>query len=253
MPGLHGGAWFFDSDDDPQGESMLIKLGHVSLLAALSLFVFSSAIPAYGQDEATATETHEHADGGAAGDHDDALAVGGDHAGEHGDPPGTPPLLSFDFGSAFCNIAIFLGVFAILAKFVWPVILSGLQAREDKIHDDLEAAERANTEARALLADYQLKLDDAASQVQATLAEARKDGEATGQRIVAEAKAEAERQRERAIADIETAKKVALSELAGQTSDMAINVAKQVVGRELKAGDHADLIRQALTKLPSNN
>ena len=42
------------------------------------------------------------------------------------------------------------------------------------------------------------------------LAEARKDGEATGQRIVEEAKAEAERQRERAVADIETAKKVAL-------------------------------------------
>lgn len=239
-----------------KGESMLLKLGRVSLLAALSMFVVSSAIPAYGQDEATATEMHEHADGtegAAAGDHDDALAVAGDHAGGHGDPPGTPPLLSFDFGSAICNIAIFLGVFAILAKFVWPVILSGLQAREDKIHDDLEAAERANTEARALLADYQLKLDDAASQVQATLAEARKDGEATGQRIVAEAKAEAERQRERAIADIETAKKVALSELAGQTSDMAINVAKQVVGRELKAADHADLIRQALSKLPSNN
>ena len=154
---------------------------------------------------------------------------------------------------AICNIAIFLGVFAILAKFVWPVILDGLQARENKIHDDLESAQKANVDAKALLADYQAKLDDAASQVQSTLAEARKDGEATGQRIVAEAKEEAERQRERAVADIETAKKVALSELAGQTSDMAINVAKQVVGRELKADDHADLIRQSLDRLPSNN
>lgn len=204
-----------------KGESMLLKLGRVSLLAALSMFVFTSA--ASGATEAD------------------------------GDPAGTPPLLSFDIGSAVCNIAIFLGVFAVLAKFVWPVILGGLQAREDKIHDDLEAAEKANSDARALLAEYQTKLDDSASQVQATLAEARKDGEATGQRIVAEAKAEAERQRERAIADIETAKKVALSELAGQTSDMAINVAKQVVGRELKPSDHADLIRQALDKLPSNN
>ena len=67
------------------------------------------------------------------------------------------------------------------------------------------------------------------------------------------AKQEADRQRERAMSEIETAKKVALSELAGQTSDMAIRVAKQVVGRELKADDHADLIRQALERLPSNN
>ena len=64
---------------------------------------------------------------------------------------------------------------------------------------------------------------------------------------------EAERQRERAVSDIETAKKVAISELAGQTSDMAIQVAKQVVGRELKAEDHAELIRQSLERLPSNN
>ena len=85
------------------------------------------------------------------------------------------------------------------------------------------------------------------------LASARKDAEASSQRIVDAAKQEADRQRERALGEIETAKKVALSELAGQTSDMAINVAKQVVGRELKADDHADLIRKALERLPSNN
>ena len=85
------------------------------------------------------------------------------------------------------------------------------------------------------------------------LAEARRDAETNGQRIVADAKAEAERTRDRAIADIETAKKVALADLAGQTSDMAMQVAKSVVGRELRPEDHADLIRQSLDRLPSNN
>ena len=125
-----------------KGESMLLKLGRVSLLAALSMFVFASAAS------------------GAEG---------------HDDPAGTPPLLSFDIGSAVCNIAIFLGVFGILAKFVWPVILDGLQARENKIHEDLESAQRANTDAEAVLAEYQAKMDDAASQVQATLADAIKE------------------------------------------------------------------------------
>ena len=85
------------------------------------------------------------------------------------------------------------------------------------------------------------------------LSQARQDAEASGQRIVEEAKEEAVRQRERAVAEIETAKKVALSDLAGQTSDLAIGVAQQVLGRELKAEDHADLIRQSLDRLPSNN
>lgn len=182
----------------------------------------------------------------------DKAAAAGEHVG-HQDPPGTPPLLQFDAGSAIANIAIFLGVFAILGKFVWPVILDGLKARESKIRTDLEAADRANQEAKALLSSYQTKLDEAASQVQSMLAEARKDSEASGQRIIDEAKAEAERQRVRAIADIETAKKVAIADLAGQTSDLAMQVARKVVGRELKADDHADLIRQSLDRLPSNN
>tara|TARA_R110002049_G_scaffold2750_2_gene21744 strand:- start:623127 stop:623876 length:750 start_codon:yes stop_codon:yes gene_type:complete len=249
---------------------MLSLFGRAAFIVALAMFVGSAVNSVSAADEKVKSaetsgdhadhdhgehDDHDHADGG----HDDAHALDGGHGsddghgGGHGDEAGTPPLLQFDFGSAICNLAIFLGVFAILSKFVWPVILGGLKAREDKIQGDLQNAEKANAEAKDLLSQYQVKLDDAASQVQTLLAEARKDAEASGQRIVDEAKAEAERQRDRAIADIETAKKVALSDLAGQTSDMAINVAKQVVGRELKADDHAELIRQSLERLPSNN
>ena len=174
------------------------------------------------------------------------------HAG-HQDPKGTPPLLQFDMGSAIVNITIFIGVLLILSKFVWPVILGGLEARESKIRTDLESADKANQDAKALLAGYQSKLDEASAKVQAMLAEAHKNGEAAGQRIVDDAKAEAERQRVRAIADIETAKKVAIADLAGQTSDLAMMVARKVLGRELKSEDHADLIRQSLDRMPSNN
>ncbi|MEM1069620.1 MAG: F0F1 ATP synthase subunit B [Planctomycetota bacterium] len=245
---------------------MLLSLGRVSLLAACTLFISVAAPSSWAQENESAgneVATEEHAEGDHAdGDHSDGDHADGDHAdGDHadGDHAGgghghdKPPLLSIDVGAAVINLAIFLGVFAILGKFVWPVILNGLQAREQKIQGDLQAAEQANQEAKVLLADYQSKLDDAATQVQAMLAEARNDAESNKQKIVEEAKEEAERQRERAVADIETAKKVALSELAGQTSDMAISVAKQVVGRELKPEDHADLIRQALDRLPSNN
>ena len=248
---------------------MLLRLGRIGLFAAVAMFVF--AIPAsvgaqadastaeheetagkaeHGAGQAEHAHTDDDADHDDAGDHD---AGSGAHAGDHGDPPGTPPLLQFDIGSAVCNIAIFLGVLAVLSKFVWPEILNGLKAREEKIHGDLAAAETARTEADKLKAEFQAQLDEAQSQVQTMLAQARKDSEANGQRIIDEAKAEAARQTERAVAEIETAKKVAISELAGQTSDMAIGVAKQIVGRELKPEDHQELIRQSLDRLPSNN
>ena len=199
---------------------------------------------------------HDHSDAGVtheAGHDSHAEKSDGEHAGEHAAEADVPPLLQFDFGSAVCNLAIFLGVFAILSKFVWPEILGGLKAREQKIHGDLVAAEKANADAKALLGDYQTQLNEASTKVQSMLTDARKDAEASGQRIVDEAKAEAERQRDRAVADIDTAKKVALSDLAGKTSDMAIAMAGQMVGRELKSSDHAELIHQSLQRLPSDN
>jgi F-type H+-transporting ATPase subunit b len=243
------------------GDSMLLSGRIWCVVAAMMIGMFPIQI-AMAQEGSS----HPGQETPAAADHDashpttvateaanGAQHAGADHGAGHADPPGTPPLLQIDIGSAICNLAIFLGVLAILSKFVWPAILGGLQAREQKINGDLEAAEKANRDAKSLLNSYQAKLDDAASQVQSMLASARKDAEASGQRIVDAAKQEADRQRERAIGEIETAKKVALSEIAGQTSDMAIQVAKQVVGRELRADDHADLIRQALKRLPSNN
>ena len=192
---------------------------------------------------------HEHEEGehGQDGEEHGEGAHGDEGHGE------LPPILSFDPGAAVVNLAIFLGTFLILAKLVWPVVLGGLKAREDKIASDLQQAQAANAKAAETLAEYEKKVQDVASEAQGILAEARKDAQVTAAKIVDEAKADAQRQGERALADIETAKKVALSEIADQTSALAMGVAKQVVGRELKADDHADLIKKALDQVPSNN
>ena len=207
-------------------------LGVMSL--ACCLFVFSGSTYA-------ADEVHPTAVAGDAGHVDPG----------HGDESGG--ILSFDLGSAVWNLIIFLLVLAILSKFVWPGVLGGLQARETKIRSDLEAAEQANAQARQLLSEYQTKLDQASAQVQTMLADARRDAEASGQRIVDEAKAEAQRQRERAVADIDTAKRVAMADIAGSTADLAMQVARSIVGRELNPADHADLVRKSLDRLPSQN
>lgn len=225
---------------------MLQFVRHALCLAVLSAFTLAVTCPSApaADDPPGASEKHEEGKGHSSGS--------GDHGDGHAEHP-MPPLLSFDVGSAICNLAIFLIVLAILSKFVWPQILEGLESRDEKIRSDLEKAEKANTEAKALLGEYKSKLDGASSEIQTMMADARRDAEASGQRIVEEAKAEASRQSERAIAEIETAKKVAIADLAGHTSEMAMTVAKQIVGRELKPEDHQDLIRQSLDRLPSSN
>ena len=65
--------------------------------------------------------------------------------------------------------------------------------------------------------DTRGKLDDAATQVQQMLADARRDAETKWcKKLSSKPRSEAATQRERAVADIENAKKVAMAELAGQ-------------------------------------
>ena len=216
-------------------------------LVLTSLFAFSYA----------AADHHggDHGKSEAAGEHGDHEHGEGAKAEGHGDGEGGHGffLLETNPGAAIWNLVIFAALFFVLSTFAWPQILEGLRARESKISDDLANAERSNSEAKALLSEYEAKLSDAHGQVQAMLAEARKDADAAKQQILDQAKAEANRERDRAVSEIESAKGAAVSEIADQSSKIALQLARQVVGRELNEGDHAELIRQSLQNLPSEN
>jgi F-type H+-transporting ATPase subunit b len=217
------------------------------MLALVSFSFAGNGSLAVAQDDAVA-ETH------AADKHGDdphAEHEAADHGDAHGGGGGT--LLSADPGAAIWNLLIFLSVLAILTKFVWPPILAGLQARENHIREDLEGADRANKEARVLLTEYNQRLSQAQTEVQGLLAQARKDAEVSAKKIVEQAREESDQQKNRALADIEMAKRAALAEMADQTTDIAVQMARQMIGRELKAEDHAEVVRQALQGLPSKN
>ncbi len=135
----------------------------------------------------------------------------------------------------------------------WKKIKQGLEQREHGIATQISDAKKASEDALVKLKEYETKLATAHSEAAELLTQARKDAEAAGQRIVAESQAEATRQRDRALADIETAKQAALSELAGKSTDMAFSLARRVVGRELNMNDHLNLIQEALRQMPNRN
>lgn len=154
---------------------------------------------------------------------------------------------------AFFSAAVFAVLLFVLISTAWKPIMQGLEKRERGIADNISRAEKAANEASAKLAEYEAKLAAAAEESQRIVAEARKDAEAAGQKLIAAAQEEAARSRDRAVADIESAKRVALSELASQSTDLAMSLAQRVVGREVRAEDHQGLIQDMLTKLPSQN
>lgn len=157
------------------------------------------------------------------------------------------------FDMALCTLAVFFLLLGLLAKVAWGPILTGLHRREQSIIARIEEAKRSADEAAAQLAEYRAKLASATQETQELLSQARRDGEASADAIRRAAQDAAARERDRAIADIQAAKNVAVSEIGRLAADLAVKLAGRIVRRELSPQDHTAMIAEALEKFPSQN
>lgn len=182
-------------------------------------------------------------------DHASHDGHGDDHASHDGHGSANPLTINPDL--ALFTAAIFVVLLIVLSKFAWGPIVAALDSRERQIADNIDEAQRAADDAKQQMADYEVKLSEAADEVRAMLDEARRDAESTRQRIVNEAQDAANEEKQRALREIDLAKRQALEELWQESVDRAFDLAGQVVGRELDAKDHAKLIQESADKLPS--
>ncbi len=216
------------------------------LLAIALVVAFADGSPVRAADPEVATEgevQHAEADGAAHG-------VAHEHIGEVGVNK-QPEEFKTDL--AIYSFVVFLLLLAILTKFAWKPINEALEAREHRIAEHIAAAERQNQEAKQLLAEYDRKLAAAQDQVRAILDDARKDAEHAQQELLAKARLDAQTEMERAKREIDTAKGQALKELAERSTDLAIGLAGRIVRKELKQADHAQLVQEAIARLPNGD
>lgn len=175
----------------------------------------------------------------------------GDHAHlGHADANVDPGEVKKDL--AIFSAVVFLLLVVILRKFAWGPITAGLEKREGHIAHEIAAAEKANHDAKALLVQYEKKLEAAQAEVRAMLDEARRDAEHTKQEIVTQARAEASAEVDRAKREIDTAKDQAMRELSEVAVTQALALAGKLLQSTLKPADHARLIDESLAKFPHN-
>ena len=190
-----------------------------------------------------------------------ALGVGSLQAseGEHHDPThanasaqmSNPLELRTDFG--IFSLLVFLGLLAVLYALAWKPLMKGLDLREKLIAGQVEEARVASEQAAAKLKEYEAKLADTAVQAQSMVVQAKRDAESVAERIKSDAESNAQRMLDRARSEIESAKQAAMSELSQKSTDIAFGLARKVIGRELKSSDHEQLVRDALSRLPSSS
>ena len=178
------------------------------------------------------------------------LARAAEGSAEAGGEP-TSPLYSVNQGliTGVATIVIFILLVAVLGKYAWGPILSGLKAREEKIRKDIADAEAARAKAEATLREYNQQLATAEQKVRDMIAKATTDAEQLAASIRARAQQEGEETKERAMRDIENAREQALSEIYAQTAELSTRIAEKILRRNLNADDQRELVNQSLQEL----
>lgn len=163
--------------------------------------------------------------------------------------------LTVNIDLAVVSFVVFMILLMVLWKFAWGPISEGLDKREQNIADHIAAAEAKHEEAKALLAQYDQRLAEAAGEVREIIEEARRDAEHTQKEILAKATEDALVIQERGRREIETATSAALKELSEKSAALAVDLAGKIVQAHLSPDDHSRLIGDAVNQFsqPSSN
>ncbi len=164
---------------------------------------------------------------------------------------GIPQLNVITDGSFTNQIAwlvlTFVFLYLIVSKMVLPRVTTALEGREEKIADDLDAAERLRGEAADVRAAYEKAVADARGQAQKTIQAAKDQAQADLAAEQAKLDDKLAAAADAAEARINDAKNQSLADL----ETIAVDVATDIVGRLAQApsgdGDISDAVKAALS------
>lgn len=156
----------------------------------------------------------------------------------------TPAVAELIWGAVAFGVVLF-----VLMKFAFPALKKGVKAREEKIRSDLEAAERARTEAEEERARYQAQLADARNEANRIVEEAREAAERVRQETIARGEAEAAEIRNRAEEDIRLARERAMADLRSQVAEISVELAEKIVERSIDRATQEQLIESYISSV----
>jgi len=183
-----------------------------------SLAALAGAVPAWAQE------------GGAAG------AGGATH----------PGLLNVNPGLMIWTIVTFVLLLVVLRVMAWGPLQKSLDAREKRIRDAVEGAEKARRDSEELLARHQKMLDAAKDEARQIIEEGKQDGLKLRQEILDQARNDAEEHNARARREIDLATDAAKKELWDHATRLSTEIAERILRRALDRNDDRRLVENVV-------
>jgi len=163
------------------------------------------------------------------------------------------PPLSPDPGQFLWTTIIFLVVWLVLGRTAFKPIANGLKKREDDIQDALDAAKQAKAEMEELQSKNDELLREAREERSAMLKEAKEAADGIVKEAKEKAKVEANQLVDNARAEIEAQKSSAMREVKQEVGALALNIAEQVMRKQLAdEKEQKELISRLVEQMGKN-
>ena len=143
----------------------------------------------------------------------------------------------------------FLLLIFLVKKFAWGNITSILDARAEKITNDIDEAEAARKKAEELAAKREAELAGSRQEATTILETAKETAEKNKAHILSEANQEALRLKEKAQSEISQNKEEAMNSIKGDVADLTVNLAGRLLSQQLDSEGHRQLIDRYLNEL----
>jgi F-type H+-transporting ATPase subunit b len=159
-------------------------------------------------------------------------------------------LLSPSGGLMLWTLVIFLFLFFILGKLVFPKITAAVEAREKALEDAIEGAKRDREEAAKALAEQLQQIEAARLEAQKIIVEGRQTGDKLRAQMIEETHQQQQQMLERARREIEQEKERAIAELRREAIELAIAGASKVIEQNLDDQANRKIVESFLSSIP---
>lgn len=155
------------------------------------------------------------------------------------------------FGLVIWTWVVFIGLFFVLKKYVFPPLVQMTVDREASIKKQMDDAERFRTESAAALEEQRQLLASARGEATAIVAEARQAADRERVAAVEKTRQEQDALLARAKQEIEAERERALASIRREAVDLAISAAGKVVSQRLDTAADRKIVEEYIESIGS--
>jgi F-type H+-transporting ATPase subunit b len=156
-------------------------------------------------------------------------------------------------GTFIVVLLAFIIVLGVIGKKVLPYLNKVLTERQEQIRGELEAADKAKADAEEADVERRAELEKARVQARDIVAQAN----TTADQKLRDAEARAQEAYDRIVqagdAEVAVARQAAVEEVSARVGEIVLAAAERVIGREIQASDHQDLINEAIAAVQAES